>query len=313
MKKLICSETLSEKDVIQLSFALGKSEHDLGNKESYINYLFQGNAICKKVLAYDISQDEQLFASIKRFFDSDTANKQADFESNSSTTPIFILGMPRSGTTLVEQIVSSHSSVFGAGELDFLGKATSISGWQLAKNKQQVFSIVRSFYNQKISEVSDASIITDKMPLNFRWIGFILNAFPDCKIVHLERDPAAICWSNLKTYFSSGMAFTFDIRDIAKYYKLYEDLMDFWHQKYPEKIYNLNYEKLTENQEDETRKLFDYLELGWEDNVLEFYKNERFVQTLSNIQVRQEMYKGSSLEWKEYEQWLQPMLEILNA
>ena len=109
------------------------------------------------------------------------------------------------------------------------------------------------------------------------------------------------------------MAFTFDIRDIAKYYRLYEDLMDFWQQKYPGKIYNLNYEKLTENQEDETRKLFDYLELEWEDNVLEFYKNERFVLTASNIQVRQEMYKGSSLEWKQYEQWLHPMLEILNA
>ena len=201
MKKLICSEILSEKDLIPLSFALGKSEHDLGNKESCINYLIQGNAIRKKDLAYDISQDEQLFASIKQFFDSDTANKQADFVSNSSTTPIFILGMPRSGTTLVEQIVSSHSSVFGAGELDFLNQATSISRWQVEKDKQQVFSIVRSFYNQKISEVSDASIITDKMPLNFRWIGFILNAFPDCKIVHLERDPAAVCWSNLQNKF----------------------------------------------------------------------------------------------------------------
>ena len=314
MKKLICAEDLSEEDLMHLHFALAKSEYDLGNRELFMKHLIQGNAIRKRDLAYDISRDKQLFASIKQFFDSDAANNQADFIFNFSTTSIFILGMPRSGTTLVEQIVSSHSNVFGAGELEFLNQAIFKSRWQLEIDRQQIFSTVRSFYNLKISEVSDASIITDKMPLNFRWIGFILNALPNAKIVHVKRDPAAVCWSNLKTYFPSvGLGFTFDAQDIAKYYRLYEDLMEFWQQKFPGKIYNLNYEKLTENQEEETKKLFDYLELEWEDNVLEFHKNERIVSTASNIQVRQEMYKGSSLEWKKYEQWLQPMLEILNA
>ena len=314
MKKLICAEGLSEKDLMHLSFALGKSELDLGNKEPAINHLIRGNAIRKKELAYDISQDEQLFVSIKQFFNSDATNKQADVVSGFSTRPIFILGMPRSGTTLAEQIVASHSNVFGAGELEFLDQAISNSRWRVEKDRQQVFSSVRAFYNQQISEVSDASIITDKMPLNFRWIGFIANALPDAKIVHLKRDSAAVCWSIFKTYFgATGLGFAFDIQDIAKYYRLYEDLMDFWHQKYPGKIYDLNYEKLTENQNAETRKLFDYLDLGWEDNVLDFYKNKRIVRTASNIQVRREMYKGSSLEWKTYAQWLQPMLEILNA
>ena len=314
MKKLICTEDLSEKDLMHLSFALAKSEDDLGNDELFINYLSQGNAIRKKVLAYDIAQDKQLFASIKQFFDSGAANEQADFVPNCSTTPIFILGMPRSGTTLVEQIVSSHSNVYGGGELDFLNQAIINSRWHLEKGRKQVFSSVRSFYNLKLSEVSAASIITDKMPLNFRWIGFILNALPDAKIVHVKRNPAAVCWSNLKTYFvSEGMGFTFDRQDIAKYYRLYKDLMDFWQRKYPDKIYNLNYERLTENQEEETRKLLDYLELEWEDNVLEFYKNKRSVNTASTLQIRQKMFKGSSLEWKKYEQWLQPMLEILNA
>jgi tetratricopeptide (TPR) repeat protein len=314
MKKLICAENLSENDLVQLSFALAKSEDDLGNKEFFIDHLIRGNAIRKKILAYDIAQDNQLFASIKRFFGSDAANKQADFVPNCSTTPIFILGMPRSGTTLVEQIVSSHSNVFGAGELDFLNQAIINSRWQVDKDRKQVFSSGRTFYNLKISEVSAASIITDKMPLNFRWIGFILNALPDAKIVHVKRNPAAVCWSNLKTYFpSEEIGFTFDRQDIAKYYRLYKDLMDFWQRKYPDKIYNLNYERLTENQEEETRKLLDYLELEWEDNVLEFYKNTRSVSTASNLQVRQKMYKGSSLEWKKYEQWLQPMLDILNA
>jgi tetratricopeptide (TPR) repeat protein len=314
MKKLLDAEDLSEKKLMHLHFALAKVEHDLGNKEAYINHLTQGNAIKKKSLSYDFSQDEQLFYSIREFFESDRASSQDDFSSNISATPIFILGMPRSGTTLVEQIVSSHSKVFGAGELAFLDQAIISSKWRLEKDRQQVFSTVRNLYNQKITGVSDASIITDKMPFNFRWIGFIKNALPNAKIVHVKREPAAVCWSNLKTYFLSEiMAFTFDARDIAKYYKRYEGLMEFWHQKYPKTIYDLSYEKLTENQEEETRKLFDYLELGWEDNVLEFHMNERSVSTASNFQVRQKMYKGSSLEWKAYEQWLQPMLEILDA
>ena len=139
MKKLICAEDLSERDLMHLSFALAKSEDDLGNKELFINYLIQGNAIRKKILAYDIAQDKQLFASIKQFFDSDAANKQADFLPNCSTTPIFILGMPRSGTTLVEQIVSSHSNVYGGGELDFLNQAIINSRWQLRKGSETSF------------------------------------------------------------------------------------------------------------------------------------------------------------------------------
>lgn len=314
MKELLSVGHLSENALMQLYFALSKAEHDLDNKELCINHLIQGNAIRKKYLAYDISQDEKLFASIKQFFDADAANKGTSLVSNFSTTPIFIVGMPRSGTTLVEQIISSHSKVFGAGELEYLDEAIVKSNWRLEKERPLIFSTVRDHYNLKISKVSDAPIITDKLPLNFRWIGFIKNALPKAKIVHLKRNPAAVCWSNLKTYFpAKGMAFSFSIQDIAKYYRLYEDIMEFWRRKYPGKIYDLTYEKLTENQEEETRRLFEYLELTWENNVLEFHKNERAISTASGIQVRQEMYTGSSLEWKKYEQWLQPMLRILNA
>jgi hypothetical protein len=122
----------------------------------------------------------------------------------------------------------------------------------------------------------------------------------------------ATCWSNYKANFTkSGLAFTFDQVDVTEYYKLYEDLMGFWQKKFPKKIYELNYDKLTENQELESRKIFNYLGIKWENSVLEFHNNSRAVQTASNIQVRKKMYKGSSQQWKKYEPWLQPMFNNL--
>ena len=151
------------------------------------------------------------------------------------------------------------------------------------------------------------------MPLNFQWIGFILYAFPNAKIIHLKRNPMAICWSNYKLYFvSKDMDFSFNQIDIAKYYKLYENLMEFWHKKFPKKIYDFDYEKLTENQEEQTRKLFDYLGLKWDKEVLNFHRNQRAVKTASSDQVRKNIYKGSSNEWGKYKKWLMPMSNYLN-
>ena len=151
------------------------------------------------------------------------------------------------------------------------------------------------------------------MPLNFQWIGFILYAFPSAKIIHLKRNPMAICWSNYKLYFvSKDMDFSFNQIDIAKYYKLYENLMEFWHKQFPKKIYDFNYEKLTENQEGQTRKLFDYLGLKWDKEVLNFHRNQRAVKTASSDQVRKNIYKGSSNEWRKYKKWLMPMSNYLN-
>ncbi|MGH6725547.1 MAG: sulfotransferase family protein, partial [Pseudolabrys sp.] len=313
-EKLIGAADIPDTDLMHLHFAMAKAQDDLGNSELSLHHLMRGNAIRKKDLGYDVTRDEQLFAAIKRFFDFETVARQAEPVSDSFATPIFILGMPRSGTTLVEQIVSSHSTVFGAGELAMLNEAVGNSGWQIEKDRQGVFGAVRSFYNQNISEISDSPFVTDKMPLNFRWIGFIMEALPEARIVHVKREPAAVCWSNFKTYFpSEGLRFAFDMQDIAKFYRLYDGLMDFWHGKYPGRIYDLNYEALTENQEEETRKLFGYLQLGWEDDVLAFHRNKRSVTTASDIQVRQAMYRGSSREWEKYRQWLSPMLAILNA
>jgi hypothetical protein len=152
------------------------------------------------------------------------------------------------------------------------------------------------------------------MPLNFRWIGFILTAFPEAKIVHLKRDAMAICWSNYKHYFSSkGNGWAYNIHDLVGFYELYIDLMAFWHQLFPDKIYDICYEDLTTNQEEETRKLLEYCELDWDENCLNFHTNKRALKTASKFQVRQKMYQGSSEAWKKHEAYLQPLIKAFSS
>jgi hypothetical protein len=136
---------------------------------------------------------------------------------------------------------------------------------------------------------------------------------PEAKVIHSKRDARATCWSNFKNYyFAKGNGFSYDLQDVAEYYKMYIDLMSFWHQKYPGRIYDLNYEALTENQEDETRKLLEYVGLKWESQCLKFHENKRAVRTASAKQVRQKMYQGSSEEWRKYEKHLGSMVESLS-
>ena len=311
LDKLINKKNLSEKDSTYLFFAMGKAQLDIGNSKKALQLINAGNSLRKKELKYKIQKSKDIFDKIKNNF-KELNIKNEKTSPDSISQPIFIVGMPRSGTTLVEQILSSHSSIYGAGELNFLDNAINLIDWQNNKIQKKDIIEIRKNYINELKKISQSAYTTDKMPLNFRWIGFIAYAFPNAKIIHVKRDAMATCWSNYKVNFSKdGLAFAFDQIDIAEYYKLYEDLMDFWQKKFPKKIYELNYDKLTENQELESRKIFNYLGLKWENSVLEFHNNSRVVQTASNIQVRKKMYKGSSQQWEKYKSWLQPMLNNL--
>jgi len=311
LDKLINKKNLSEKDSTYLFFAMGKAQLDIGNSKKALQLINAGNSLRKKKLKYKIKKSKDIFNKIKNNF-KEFNIKNEETSPDSISQLIFIVGMPRSGTTLVEQILSSHSSIYGAGELDFLDNAINLIDWQNNKIQKKDIMEIRKNYINELKKISKSTYTTDKMPLNFRWIGFIAYAFPNAKILHIKRDAMATCWSNYKNNFSKdGLAFAFDQIDIAEYYKLYEDLMDFWQKKFSEKIYELNYDKLTENQELESRKIFNYLGLKWENSVLEFHNNSRIVQTASNIQVRKKMYKGSSQQWKKYKPWLQPMINNL--
>ena len=312
LEKIICKKNISEEDKVYSSFAMGKAQLDLNEFDKGFKFLNTGNSLRKKKMKYTIQKSKNIFSKIMHRF-KELQFKEEKLNTFSNAQPIFILGMPRSGTTLVEQILSSHSAICGAGELEFLKNAINSIDWQNTKIQKKDIKKIREEYIFQLNKISKLPYITDKMPLNFQWIGFIVYAFPEAKIIHLKRDAMAVCWSNYKLNFESeGMAFSFDQIDIAKYYKLYEDLMKYWHEKFPKKIYDFNYEALTKNQEEQTRKLFEYLEIDWEKAVLNFHKNDRAVQTASNTQIRQKIYQGSSQEWKNYKPWLQPMINHLN-
>ena len=150
---------------------------------------------------------------------------------------------------------------------------------------------------------------TDKMPLNFRWLGFILLSNPAVKIIHAVRNRDAVCWSVFKQLFSgTGMGFAYDLKDIYKYYGLYENLMEFWEEMFPGRIYRLDYEKLTASQKEETQKLLYYCGLEWEDGCMEFERNKRAVRTASFAQVRKKIYSGSSEEWKKFKSRIEAAL-----
>ncbi|MBF0281909.1 MAG: tetratricopeptide repeat protein [Zetaproteobacteria bacterium] len=298
---------------MQICFALAKANEDIQQIEKSFALYTEANQIRKRELGYNIEQDKQLFQRIKHTFSQPLSTPPIPL---GEEKPILIVGMPRSGTSLVEQILASHSALFGAGELDTLNDLVAryflkvkASDFDLATASHQITST----YLKTLNAINNGDrFITDKMPLNFRWLGFLMLAQPDIRIIHINRDPMAVCWSNFKRYFpAKGIGFAYDQADLAEYYRMHEELMQFWHSCFPDRIYELSYEKLTENQEEETRKLLDYCGLTWEPSCLEFEKNRRIVKTASAAQVRNKMYQRSSEVWQKFEPHLEAMKQIL--
>ena len=314
LHSFLTQDNLSLKDKINFNFTLAKVYEDLGDAENQFKFLNEANRLRKEESGYKFEKDKRLFSTIKETFKNPPKPLAGSTIKTSKIRPIFILGMPRSGTSLVHQIISNHHAVYGAGELTKLNKFVTpyLKGPKNKKIKDsELMSIRQNYTNELLSLNVSESIIVDKMPLNFRYIGFILTAFPDSKIIHMNRDSMAICWSIYK-YFFPGNTYSYNQKDIAAYYSLYENLMSFWKKKFPNTIYDLSYEELTINQKFETQQLLKYCDLEWDENCLNFHKNTTAVKTTSAIQVKQKMYQGSSDAWKKYEAYLKPLLEGLN-
>ena len=339
LQATLAREDLPETDRMQGCFSLAKALTDTGDLQGAFKYYTRANRIDRETRPYSIYEHEALLTAIKSVFpagisgditvlgqDLHTAIKSVftagyplpeAVGGELNSRPVFIVGMPRSGTSLVEQILASHSEVHGAGELAQLADlVSSLSLYQSSGLPQDAGKLktLENEYRKFLRNLNHGNKqwVVDKMPANFRWIGFILAAFPDAKVIRVNRNPRAVCWSLFCRYFpAKGMAYTADLEDIARYYLLYEDLMDFWHRRFPGKVYELQYESLTENQEQESRRLIEYLDLPWEDACLDFHKTERLVRSASNAQVRQPIYKGSSDAWRSFEDHLAPMLDIL--
>ena len=312
LKDILKEKNLSEDQKEIFYYSISKAYFDTGEDNLAFNNLKLANDLKLKKMNYSKKLQNKEFKEIKEFFTnhSDVKEKNND---DSKTIPIFILGMPRSGTSLLEQIISNHSKVFGGGELNFLPEAVDASGWRNDRNLKDITKYIRKKYYKNLETISKKNFVTDKLPGNFKRIGFIINALPESKIIHLERSPMAVCWSNYKSNFNSdGMAFTLNQENIAEYYLSYRNLMNYWYEKYAEKIITINYEKLVNNFEKEVKDLFVKLDLKWEKQLYEFHKNDRPVETASFMQVRSKIYKNSSEQWKKYKQYLKPMTDILS-
>jgi len=236
---------------------------------------------------------------------------------------IFVLGMPRSGTSLVEQILSSHSRIYGAGEKPFLNQAIkealfSVEEVNFPKNvslhDQDSFNNLGKLYLQLIENFvkDEGQIIVDKMPYNFKLVGVIHKALPEAKIILCEREPLDNCFSIFKQKFGTGNQYAYSLEEVGEYYNLYLELISHWESVLPKKVYRVKYEELIANQEEETKNLLNFCQLDFEAQTLQFYKTKRAVKTASDLQVKQPIYSSSVNLWKNYENELKPLIKIIN-
>jgi tetratricopeptide (TPR) repeat protein len=313
MVELYRDEAITENQRCHINFGLAKAHEDLEDfAQAFVHYE-EGNKTRRKLLNYDFEKDRELFKRIKNSYPQIADNSLGSDRLVKSHVPIFIVGLMRSGTTLVEQIISSHSDVTGAGELPFVTKFGREIATGLAVASRELLVEFRTKYLEELASVSEGNIfVIDKNPLNFLYLGLLVATFPEAKIIHVRRNPAAVCWANYKQYFvSANLDYCYSLDDISAYHGLYRDLFKLWDKSFGRRIFNLDYEVLTTNQEMKTRNLIDYLNLNWEEQCLSPQENARSVATLSNIQVRKEVYQGSSNEWEKYRPFLNGKLDDL--
>ncbi|MGB9389027.1 MAG: sulfotransferase [Xanthobacteraceae bacterium] len=305
-------------DQIGLHFALGKAYTDVGDHARAFKELAKGNALKRRqFMGYDEAKMLRRFERISEAFSAGLLRQKAG-AGNRSPVPVFIIGMPRSGTSLVEQILASHPKVFGAGERYELGDlADAIEGKNGAEFPEAVASMSSAELNALGTNyvtamralAPDAARIIDKMPGNFFNAGFLHLALPNARIIHTRRDPRDTALSCFSILFALGHAYTYDLGELGRYIAAYQRLMEHWRQVLPDgAMLEVQYEELVGDLETEARRIVEFCGLGWDAACLSFYKTERPVRTASVIQVRQPIYPSSVGRWRAYEKELQPFL-----
>ena len=313
-------EDMSDIERSQIHFALGKAYEVKKDFDNSFNNYFKGNEVKKGLIKYSSDDTTDNTKRILDFFNLETI-RDLSKSSTVDQDPIFILGMPRSGSTLVDQIISSHSKVDGTQELPNIIKIAS----ELNSNNQNTYpEILKELDESKLSEMGnnylsettwarkDAPFFIDKMPNNFIHIGLIKTILPNAKIIDTRRDPMDTCFSCYKQFFARGQLFTYSLEDLGNYYTDYIKAMNHWHSVYGKDIFTVHYDNVINKTEETIRELIDYCNLPFEKECLEFYKSSRPVKTPSAEQVRQPIYKSGLNYWKNYEKHLVPLKKIID-
>ncbi len=314
VKKIYDNPKINNLQKKELAFALGKASEDVNDFPKAFTYFRKANELHRREFTYSIKSEKEEFLNIKKVFTKKFIDKFSNY-GFSDSTPIFILGMPRSGTTLVEQILSSHPKVFAGDELNFLPKIIKkffygdkmnlINKNFLSLDNKIIESIGKEYINnlKNISAISER--ITDKLPINFKWIGLIKLILPNAKIIHCNRNSKDNCLSIYKNFFTSNeMNYSYHLDDIVEFYNLYDDLMKYWNNVIPNFVYNIKYEEIIENPDKQISKLLKNCNLNIVDSCFHFYKNRRVIKTASDVQARKKIYNTSINSWKNYKKEL---------
>jgi len=311
---------LSEDDRIELHFALGKAYDDLGDPERSFHHLHEGNAIRRRQITYDEPATLKIFDDIRATY-TPALMREKSGSGHPSSLPIFILGMPRSGSTLVEQILASHPKVYGAGErADFHEAVATIEG----RNPPTIPAVVPTLTGDQLqrlgalyvsrmsADAPQAERITDKMPGNFVHAGLIHLALPNARIIHTRRDPVDTCFSCFARLFTQSKWYTYDLGELGRYYRGYQQLMEHWRRILPEgAMLEVQYEDVVADLEGQARRIVAFCGLEWDDACLAFHRTQRAIRTASAPQVRQPIYHSSVGRWRAYAHLLWPLLAAL--
>ena len=315
------NRNLSPSGRVYLNFALGKAHEDAADYERAFGYYAEGNRQKKIQSRYDAEKMRVEFQDTQRVC---TASLLAEENQggNASSAPIFVLGLPRAGSTLIEQILSSHSMVDGTSELpNILSLSQSLrrksrgSGGYPAVLADLTMEERTRFGDQYIADTQihrgDAAFFVDKMPNNFRHIGLIKLILPNAKIIDARRHPLSCCFSGFKQLFAEGQEFSYDLGDIGHYYRDYVELMDHWDRVMPGFILRVQHEDVVDDLRGQVARLLAFCGLPFEEACVAFHKTERSVKTPSSEQVRQPIFRSSLDTWENYEPWLSPLKQAL--
>ncbi len=323
MRREVLSEGGKADDYYHLYFSLGKALEDLDRFEEAFEAYRRGNLIRRKTVRWNADAHHDNMCDLIEFFKPDLFNARAG-QGCQTSAPIFIVGLPRAGSTLLEQILASHSQVEGTTELpDIISIARRLSA---KKNRdepslyprvlegmtpEQLRELGEEYLNRTHVHRTDTPYFIDKMPNNFSHVGMIHLILPNAKIIDARRHPLACCFSGFKQLFASGQNFTYSMEEIGRYYRDYVELMTHWDKVLPGRVLRVNYEDVVANIEAEVHRLLDYCALPFEPACLEFHKTERAVRTASSEQVRQPLYTGAVEQWRNFEPWLGPLTKAL--